>query len=122
MENYADYDFYSNTYKGSLSSDLFSSLIVKASREIDRNVNRKLTQEYISSLSSDDQYKIKYTACELCDYFNTNGSNGGLGKARNISIDGVSISRSNSYETKDDTATRKRNIIDNLPHEIIRYL
>lgn len=122
MENYADYEFYKMKYKGSLSIDLFSSLIVKASREIDKNVNRELTPEFINKLSSRDQYKIKYTACELCDYFNINGSNGGVGKAKNISIDGVSISRANSYETKDDASKKKRSIIDNLPHEIIRYL
>lgn len=122
MENYADYEFYQGTYKGSLSSDLFSSLIVKASREIDRNVNRKLTQEFISSLDSDDQYKIKYTACELCDYFNVNGSNGGVGKAKSISIDGVSKTNGNANLSSNDIATLKKHIIDNLPHEIIRYL
>ena len=122
MENYADYEFYTNDYKGSLSNDLFSSLIVKASREIDRNVNRKLTQEYINSLDADGKYRIKYTACELCDYFNTNGSNGGVGKARSISIDGVSKSNGNSNETYQEALRKKQNIIDNLPHEIIRYL
>ena len=122
MENYANYQFYTNDYKGSLSEDLFNSLIVKASREIDRNVNRKLTQEYIDSLDSDDQYKIKYTACELCDYFNVNGSNGGVGKAKSISIDGVSKTNGNANLNSSDIAKLKQNIIDNLPHELIRYL
>lgn len=122
MENYADYNFYSNTYKGSLSNDLFSSLIVKASREIDKNVNRKLTTQYISSLDADDQYKIKYTACELCDFFNVNGTNGGVGKAKSISIDGVSKSNGNALETKEDVSKKKKSILDNLPQEIIRYL
>lgn len=122
MENYADYQFYTGTYKGSLSSDLFSSLIVKASREIDRNVNRKLTQTFIESLSNEDQYKIKYTACELCDYFNTNGSNGGIGKAKSISIDGVSKTNANANLNGSDLAKLKRNIIDNLPQELIRYI
>ncbi len=122
MINYADYNFYQGTYKGSLSETLFSSLIVKASREIDRNVNRELTSTYIESLSAEDQYKIKYTACELCDYFDTNGTNGGVGKAKSISIDGVSISRGNSNQTNEDITKNKRNIIDNLPQDLIRYL
>lgn len=122
MENYADYKFYTDDYKGSLSSDLFSSLIVKASREIDRNVNRKLTQTFIESLNNEDQYKIKYTACELCDYFNTNGSNGGIGKAKSISIDGVSKTNANANLNGSDLAKLKRNIIDNLPQELIRYI
>lgn len=122
MENYADYEFYTNNYKGSLSNDLFNSLIVKASREIDKNVNRELTQEFVNSLNERDKYRIKYTACELCDFFNVNGSNGGVGKAKSISIDGVSKTLGNSNETKEDVSTKKRNIINNLPQEIIRYL
>ena len=42
MIEYTDYGFYVNTYKGSLSIDLFNSLIPKASREIDKVVNREL--------------------------------------------------------------------------------
>ena len=44
MINYADYTFYVNEFKGSLSVDLFNSIIPKASREIDRHVNRKITE------------------------------------------------------------------------------
>ena len=44
MINYADYDFYKNYYQGSLSFDLFNSLLPKASREIDKAVNKKLEE------------------------------------------------------------------------------
>lgn len=118
--DYADYGFYTNEYHGSLSYDLFSSFIVKASREIDKNVNRKLTEEFIETLDGQDQYKIKYTACELCDYFTTYGSNSSDGKANIISIDGVSINRLN--KSTEDLAKTKANIIDNLPQELIRYI
>ena len=37
MINYADYTFYTTEYKGNLSIGLFNSLIIKASREIDKN-------------------------------------------------------------------------------------
>ena len=117
---YADYGFYTNEYKGKLTYDTFSSLIVKASREIDKNVNRKLNVDVIHTLDELDQYKVKYTACELCDYFNQYGSNSSYGKANTISIDGVSINRLN--KTSEDIKNIKNNIIDNLPQEIIRFI
>ena len=120
MMNYADYDFYTNEYKGSLSIDLFNSLIIKASREIDRNINRELTEEVINSLSERDQYRLKFTACELVDYFNVNGSNSSNAKANSISIDGVSINRGSKSENQ--ATTSKKNIINNLPQELIRYI
>ena len=58
MRNYADYDFYQNEFHGSLSNDLFSYYIVKASRVISKNVNRKLTEDVINSLSEEEQYYI----------------------------------------------------------------
>ena len=48
--NYTDYNYYKSEYRGSLSGDLFSSYIVKASKEIDRNVNIELTTELIEGL------------------------------------------------------------------------
>lgn len=117
---YADYGFYTNEYKGKLTYDTFSSLIIKASREIDKNVNVKLTKDVINSLDGIDKGKLKYTACELCDYFKEFGSNSSYGKANTISIDGVSINRLN--KSTEDLQRIKNNIISNLPQEITRYL
>ena len=75
MINYADYDFYTNEYKGSLSIDLFNSLIIKASREIDKNVNKDLTETNIERLTEREQWQLKYVACELCDFLNNSGGN-----------------------------------------------
>ena len=58
MMNYADYDFYTNEYKGSLSIDLFNSLIIKASREIDKNVNKDLTETNIERLTEREQWQL----------------------------------------------------------------
>ena len=119
MINYADYDFYTKEYKGSLSIDLFNSLIIKASREIDQNINTKLTNEVITKLDSQDQYKLKFVACELCDYFNANGTSASSG-ASSISIDGVSINRgTDSIQAK---SINKRHILNGLPDELIRFL
>ena len=57
MENYADYNFYRSEFKGSLSIDLFNSLIIEASREIDKNINCELTSDVIDDLN--DRYKWK---------------------------------------------------------------
>lgn len=114
MKNYADYDFYENQYKGSISIDLFDSLIVKASRDIDRNINRELTDKVINELSDNDKWKLKYVACELVDFIDETET----GSATSISLDGVSISQLSSTEIKQN----KRKIYDNLPLLLTRYL
>lgn len=124
MINYADYDFYKNEYKGSLSIDLFNSFIIKASREIDKNVNRELTDTNIKRLTEREQWQLKYVACELCDFLKNSGGNSGkygFG-ADNVSIDGVSISKSSSIKSETQINKDKRSILDELPLTLIRYL
>ena len=110
---YADYEYYLEKYFGTLPEDSFNSLILKASREIDRNVNCELTSEVIDALNDRDKWKLKYVACMLCDYFNEV-----KGGASSISIDGVSISK----KTNADIIKDKKNILNNLPDELTRYL
>ena len=117
MENYADYNFYVNKYQqGSLSQDLFSKRIIEASREIDKHVNKKLTSEVINNLNEDDLFKLKYTACKLCDYFETSKSIESI--SGSISIDGVSVSGMDAQ----NMASKENIIYDGLPHELIRYI
>lgn len=121
MQNYADYNFYTEEYKGTLSEDLFSSYIVKASRIIDSNVNRELTENVIESLSDRDKYRLKYVACELCDFININGSPSlSSSGANSISIDGVSINKTTKSETQ--ISNDKAVILADLPLELTRYL
>lgn len=120
MNNYANYDFYSNEYNGTLSIDLFNSLIVKASRDIDRNVNCVLSDEKLNSLKPEEMYKLQYTACELVDFMNTYGTDSTRGKANSISIDGVSINRSNGADEEKEKS--KKRIYDNLPQSLTRWL
>lgn len=116
MIEYADYEFYSNTYKGSLSGDLFNSLIGKTSREIDLNVNREITEDDLNNEEHNFGYKIKYTTCLLLDYINSETK--GNGAVKSISIDGVSKTIKSLEETKKD----KQNILNNLPQELVRYI
>lgn len=114
MINYADYDFYKNYYQGSLSFDLFNSLLPKASREIDKAVNKKLEENDI-----DD--RVKFVTCELVDYLNNTG--GYSGKNSNVStiiIDGVhkTFNNKNSNEVKRDI----KQITNGLPLELIRWI
>lgn len=112
--NYAEYEYYENTYKGSLSSDLFNSLIVKASREIDKNVNIDITQEIIDALSEKDQDRLQYVACQLCDLLDTQNTSG----ATSISIDGVS----KTFKANIELAKDRNEVLDGLPHELTRYI
>lgn len=116
MIEYADYEFYSNTYKGSLSGDLFNSLIGKTSREIDLNVNREITEDDLNNEEHNFGYKIKYTTCLLLDYINSETK--GNRAVKSISIDGVSKTIKSLEETKKD----KQNILNNLPQELVRYI
>ena len=116
MINYADYSFYSTTYKGSLSQDLFNSLIGKASREIDTYVNREIKEVDLSNSTNNFGYKIKYTTCLMLDYINTETKTNGA--VESISIDGVSKTMKKLYDIEKD----KQKIIENLPQELTRYL
>ena len=116
MINYASYEFYTNTYKGSLSGDLFNSLIGKASREIDTYVNREITEADLKNEEYNFGYKIKYTTCLLVDYMNSQTKVNGA--VESISIDGVSKTMKSLTDMKKD----KQNIVDNLPHELTRYV
>ena len=109
MLNYADYHYYSDIYKGSLSQALFNSLINKASRTIDRYVNKKITLEDL------DKYEeVKYVACALCDKLNTISNS----NVSSISIDGVSKTFKSSSEQKKEL----EDVLDNLPEDLVRYL
>ena len=64
---YAAYDYYIKKYFGTLSEDSFNSLILKASKEIDKNINTILNEKKINNLSQEAQDKLKDTACALSD-------------------------------------------------------
>lgn len=120
MINYADYNYYKNIYKGSLSDDLFTAFIPKASREIDKVVNRAITSEDLSNDKNNFGSKIKFTACEMVDFLNKYDNPDDKGPVNSISIDGVSKNY-NSF-TSTDLADKKNKIANGLPHELIRFL
>lgn len=121
MINYADYEFYTNTYKGSLSDSLFNSLIPKASREIDKAINKDyLTKEDLSDEII--KYKVNFVACELVDFLNNNNTNAGENgnSLSSVSVDGVS--KTFATKTNEEIKSEKANILSGLPLELIRFL
>lgn len=116
---YADYEYYLEKYFGTLPKDSFNSLILKASREIDKNVNNRLTQEKINNLPEEAQEQLKYTACALVDLINKKENNDNK-KISSMSIDGVSKTfKTISFE---DIKKEKMEVLNCLPDELTRFL
>ena len=116
---YAEYDYYLNKYFGTLPKDSFDSLILKASREIDKKVNTRLNQIKINDLSEEAQEQLKYTACALVDLIYQKQESNNR-KLNSYSIDGVS----KTYKTMSDDEynNAKKEIIQYLPDELTSYL
>lgn len=109
-----DYDFYASKYKGQLSSDLFNSLVTKASFEIGYNVNRELKEE------DKQNEKIQIVACMYVDLLYANDISLNNKNVSSISIDGVS--RTYGRLTKEQFDKEKVKILDRLPIELRRYI
>lgn len=116
---YADYNYYTNTYHGTLPVDSFNKMVLKASREIDNNINTRLNQEKINNLPEEAQNQLKYTACALTDLISKQEESYSK-KVSSISIDGVS----KTYKdiSNSDITKNKQKILECLPDELTRYL
>ena len=114
MLNYASYEYYISTYKGTLLTDesLFDFYIGKASRLIDEVSNQPITEAMLES-----QEIIKYVACELAELIGNDVIQGNIASK---SIDGVSLTYNNN--TKNEFNTKKARVLNQLPQELIRYI
>lgn len=116
---YADYEYYIEKYYGTLPQNSFCPLILKASKEIDKNVNTGLTQEVINNLSEEAQEQLKYTACALTDLMARKQDCENT-KLNSISIDG--ISKNFKTISNEEYLQSKKEIISSLPNKLTRYL
>lgn len=116
---YADYEYYLDKYYGTLPEDSFNSLVLKASKEIDRNVNTRLNQCKINDLSEEAQEQLRYTACALVDLILKKQESDNK-KVSSISIDGVN--KTFKVLSNTDYNNSKKSILENLPIELTRYL
>lgn len=81
---YADYAFYTNTYKGTLGSEEYDRLAVRASAEINR-----LTFNRAASASGADLEAVKMAECAVADELYSQAMGGEVTSESN---DGVSRS------------------------------
>ena len=116
---YADYRYYLLEYKGKLQEDSFNSLILKASREIDNNVNTRLTEIKTNNLPKEAQEQLKYTACALVDLINKKEESTNR-KIISYSIDGVS--KTFKVLSDEEYIKSKKEIIACLPDELTCFL
>lgn len=116
---YADYDYYLNKYCGTLSEDSFNSLVLKASRIIDNNINTRLTQDKIDKLQKEAQEQLKYTACALTDLLNRKQESENR-KINSFSIDGVT--KNFNTISNEDYTNQKKEILSCLPDELTKYI
>lgn len=116
---YVDYTYYVEKYQGDTPGEKFESLLIKASREIDNNINTELTDTKVSNLRKRAQDKLKYTVCALIDLIYKKETNSSR-KVTSISIDGVS----KNFKTfsDEDYKKEKSEILKGLPDELTCYL
>lgn len=119
MMVYVDYDYYLSKYFGTLPKSSFNSLVLKASREIDNNINTRLTQGKIDNLPDEAQEQLKYTACALVDLISRKQESENK-KISSYSIDGVS----KTFKTisNDEYKNSKREVLKSLPDELTKFL
>lgn len=115
---YADYEYYSKKYFGTLSAGEFKQIILKASKEIDININTRLSQKKIDDLEEEAQEQLKYTACALVDLIYKKQQKSS--KVNSISIDG--ISKTFKTMSDDEYKNSKNEILKFLPNELTKYL
>lgn len=116
---YVDYNYYLEKYNGTLPEKDFKALSIKASREIDKNVNTRLNQEKIDSLPEEAQDQLKYTTCALVDLINRKQESENK-KISSYTIDGVS--KTFKVFSNEEYTNSKKEIIKCLPHELTRFL
>lgn len=116
---YVDYKYYTENFFGTLPEDSFNSAVLKASREIDNNVNTRLTEEKINTLSVEAQEQLKYTTCALTDLLHRKEESLNR-KVNSISIDGVT--KNFSAISNEEYKKIKKDILENLPIDLTRFL
>lgn len=112
MTTYVDFEYYSETYHGSVSNSLFNSLVIDASKIVDRNVNKELEEDDITE-------DVKYVVCKLVDLLNAK-KNSDDKSISSISIDGVS--KTYKVMSESEYKNKLKDVLNNLPQDLTRYL
>jgi hypothetical protein len=116
---YVDYTYYKNIFFGKLEENKFNELVIKASREIDKNVNIVITEQVVNQLKIEAQDRLKYTTCVLIDLINRKQESDNR-KITGYSIDGVN--KTFKDISVDEYNNLTRDVFSSLPHELTCYL
>lgn len=116
---YVDYTYYKNNFFGKLEENKFDELVIKASREIDKNVNAVITEQVVNQLKIEAQDRLKYTTCVLIDLINRKQESDNR-KITGYSIDGVN--KTFKDISTEEYKTSKKSVLDFLPDELTCYL
>ncbi|WP_374964615.1 hypothetical protein [Lysinibacillus sp. RS5] len=106
---YIDYQFYTDEFKGvSLSEDVFSSLVGRASDMIDQVTNYKIESIGFDNLFPAFQQRVKKATAAQVEYLHVNG---GMAMMQS-SVTDVSIGKF-SYDSLASSKTPDKTISDN---------
>lgn len=71
---YADYNYYKDTYKGTLDEETAAKLLEEASDEVDKLTYGRIRKKGFENLTEYQQGLIKKAVCYQADFINTYGS------------------------------------------------
>lgn len=110
---YADYEFYSETYKGNLlSEDTAEVWLTRASDAVNRATRSRITDE----MTEFQTLRIKYAVCLTADYLTTLGDSASAGTVASYSIGDVSL----SFDDNDKACISKYGIPQRAYEELIQ--
>lgn len=69
---YADYEYYSKTYKGTLYEEEAAKALEKASRHIDTLTYNRIVSKGFENLTEFQQNVVKNCCCEMADFESAN--------------------------------------------------
>lgn len=81
---YVDYDYYKDTYKGTLDNDTAIKLLEESSDQVDRLTYGRIRKRGFANLTEYQQEMIKKAVCYQADFISN------YGEYLNIPIDGYS--------------------------------
>lgn len=71
---YVDYDYYKDTYRGSLDKETVLKLLEEASDEVDKLTYGRIRKKGFNNLTEYQRELIKKAVCYQADFINTYGS------------------------------------------------
>lgn len=101
MGQYANIDYYSNTFKGTIiPADDLDRYLLKASEKIDELTFNRIVKIGFNNLTDFQKEKIQRAVCLHADYIYENGTEMGLISSFSVLDINVSVDNKNSIEAK----------------------